>query len=89
MKRIFYTFAFSFLGLLVATIVHGVLELIVLDLIFDDPTNANSFWWREWGLIHAVGAAALWTGGAVIGLFVGIAWWSEYGNKPGAFGWGK
>jgi len=89
MKRIFYIIAFGFLGLLIATILHGVIELVVLELIFGDSANAGSFWWQEWQLIHAVGGAALWTAGVVVGFYAGIAWWGRYGSKPGAFGFGK
>jgi len=88
-KKILYVFAFGFLGFIVATLIHGVVELVLLDLIFGDPDNASSVWWQEWELIHAVGGAALWTGGVVAGLYAGAAWWGEYGSKPGAFLWRK
>ena len=89
MKKILYLAAFGFLGLLVSTLIHGVVELIALDLIFGDPANASSVWWREWELIHAAGGSALWTAGLFVGLFAGYKWWGEYGSRPGAFGGGK
>ncbi len=87
MKKLFYILSFGFLGFIVATLIHGVVEIVLLDLVFGDAGNALSLWWREWELIHAVGGAALWTGGIFAGLYAGNKWWDEYGNKPSAFGW--
>jgi hypothetical protein len=87
MKRILYILAFGLLGLLFATLVHSVVELIALELIFSDEVNADSWWWREWETIHAIGAAGLWAGGLLAGLFAGWRWWDQYGSRPGAFGW--
>ena len=89
MKKVFYIFAFGLLGFIVATLIHGMVELVLLDVIFGNPSNASSVWWREWAMIHAVGGAALWTGGVAAGLYGGATWWGEYGSKPGAFGWRK
>ena len=86
MKRILYIISFGLLGLLVATILHGVIELVTLDLIFNDSANADSFWWQEWQLVHAVAGGALWIIGCVLGLLAGYTWWDEYGSKSGAFG---
>jgi len=87
MKRILYIISFGLLGLLVATILHGVIELVALDLIFNEPTNADSFWWQEWQLVHAVGGGTLWIAGLLLGLLAGYKCWDEYGVKSGAFGW--
>ena len=88
MKRVFYIASFGLLGLIVSTLAHAVVEMVALQLIFGDPNNVTSVWWREWELIHAVYSAALWTAGLFLGLFAGVTWWGEYGSKPGAFGWG-
>jgi len=88
-KKLLYILAFGFLGFIVATLIHGVVELVLLDVIFGDSANASSVWWREWALIHAVGGSVLWTAGIVVGLYAGTRWWDQYGSKPGAFGFGK
>lgn len=89
MKKTIYIIGFGFLGLLVATLVHGVVELVALDLIFGNVANAESWWWQEWELIHAVFTFLLWIAGLGLGLFAGFKWWNQYGSKPGAFGWRK
>jgi len=88
-KKIVYILAFGLLGLIISTVIHGVVELVLLDLIFGDPSNSSSVWWQEWEMIHLVGATVLWVCGAVVGLYLGVVWWSEYGSKSGAFGWRK
>lgn len=87
MKKIFYIISFGCLGLLVSTLIHGVVELIALDLIFGNADNANIFWWQQWKLIHTIAGTTLWAGGLVAGLYAGNYFWKEYGSKPGAFGW--
>ena len=89
MKNLLYITALGFLGLLVSTLLHGVIELVALDLIFGNTANAESFWWREWALVHRVGGGALWIGGLLAGLYAGFHWFDTYGSKPGAFGWGR
>ncbi len=89
MKKLLYVILFGFLGLIVATIIHGVVELVALDLIFGNPTNAESVWWTQWELIHLVAGSALWVVGLLLGLYAGFHWWGQYGSKPGGFGWGS
>jgi hypothetical protein len=87
MKKIFYIFAFGFLGLLLATLVHGFVEIFALDLIFGNAANANNFWWQQWGMIHSIAGTAFWLVGLISGLYNGNKFWAEYGTRPGAFGW--
>lgn len=76
MKKIFYVAAFGFLGLIVSTLLHGVVELFALDLIFSNPTRfSNTFWWQEWYTIHAVVGGALWIFGLVGGVYLGVRYW--------------
>ena len=87
MKKLLYIILFGCLGLIVSTIIHAVVELVALDLIFGNPAHAESVWWAEWKLIHAVGGSVLWLTGLLLGLYAGVKWWGKYGSKPGAFGW--
>jgi hypothetical protein len=90
MKKSLYIVSFAFLGLLVSTLIHGLIEIVALDLIFNNPSRfANTIWWQEWGLIHDVFAFGLWTVGLSAGVYLGIKWWGPYGSKKGLFGWGK
>lgn len=88
MKRMLYIVAFGFLGLLVAALLHGMVELIALKIIFGNPANADSFWWLQWQLVHSVVGRVLWLLGSIIGLWLGYAWFDQYGSIPGAFWWG-
>ena len=89
MKKHFYIAAFGLLGFLLATVIHGVVEIVALDLIFGNPENSHTVYWQKWETIHGVAGNALWLVGIVLGLSAGVRWWDQYGSKPGAFGWGR
>lgn len=76
MKRYFYIALCILLGLLVATMLHGLIEIPALSLItanFD--TYGDSFVWRYWRVIHGVGGVVLWLAGALGGFWAGKRWW--------------
>jgi len=76
MKRIIYIAAFTFLGLLVATFVHGIIELPLLRLMTNNFEQwGDSFLWQNWQLIHAVGGGVLWLAGLGFGLWGGVRYW--------------
>ena len=76
MKKPFYILSFGFLGLVVATLIHAVVEMIALKVIFGNPEKyANTFWWQEWGFIHAFVSGLLWWTGLIIGLWLGFRFW--------------
>ena len=76
MKKILYVFSFGFLGLLVATVIHAVVEMFALRIIFGNPEKyANTFWWQEWEFIHAFGSGVLWWAGLLIGFWLGFRFW--------------
>lgn len=90
MKKFAYIFAFGFLGLLLATLVHAVVEIYVLDVIFNNPGQfADTIWWQEWELIHGVFVFGLWAAGLIGGVCLGRKWWKPYGSKTGLFGVGR
>ena len=90
MKRLCYIVAFGFLGLLLSTLVHAVLELVALKVIFGSPDRyAESVWWQNWDTIHHVAGVSLWLAGLLLGLYLGVIWWSEHGSKPGFYHWRK
>lgn len=90
MKRLLYIVAFSFFGLLVATLVHAVVEMIALAVIFGNPDQFEyTLWWKEWDMIHMFASNLLWILGLVGGLYAGVKLWEPYGSKSGCFGWGK
>lgn len=86
LKQLLYIAAFGFLGLLTATLIHGIVEIIALEVIFTNPERfAETVWWQEWHLIHAIFAGSLWLSGLFGGLYLGQKWWGPYGSKPGLF----
>jgi cell division protein FtsW (lipid II flippase) len=75
-KKIFYIFCFGLLGLVVATIIHAVVEIIALRVIFGNPEQyADTFWWQEWHFIHAFGSGVLWWAGLLAGFWLGFRFW--------------
>ena len=90
MKRALYICAFAFLGLVLATIIHGVVELIALEIIFGNPDKyADTNWWREWDFIHQAASNFLWLVGFIVGTYFGYRYWEPYGSKPGFYHWKK
>lgn len=90
MKKTLYIASFGFLGLLVSTLVHALVEMVALDLIFNNPDRfAESVWWQEWVLIHGIFAFGLWAIGLIGGLYLGVKWWEPYGSKQSLFSLGK
>lgn len=76
MKRWLYISLFGFLGLLLATFLHGVVELWLLDLIFTNPEQfSDTVWWQQWSRLHAIGGATLLLLGAGAGLWAGWRYW--------------
>ena len=90
MKKVLYITAFAFFGLIIATLVHAGLEIVALKVIFENPaTYADTFWWKEWHMIHAFVANLLWLVGFGLGIHYGIKYWEPYGSRPGFFCWKK
>jgi hypothetical protein len=86
MKKIFYITAFGILGLLIAALIHFSVEIVALKLIFGNAANAETFWWQEWQLLHAIFSVVTWAGGLLVGMVAGFYFWDGYGTKSGAFG---
>lgn len=76
MKRAFYIGAFVVLGLLLATIVHAMIEIPLLSVISGDYARyQESYIWRHWPIIHSVGALLLWGAGVCGGTIAGRRFW--------------
>lgn len=88
MKRIIYILAFTFLGLLVSTLLHAAIEMPTLWLISGDiETYGNSFVWQHWSVLHQTVGGLLWLLGALAGYLCGRHFWrviyieKRYGEK--------
>lgn len=76
MKRFLYIALFVFLGLLVATVLHALIELPTLSLITGNfEKYGESYLWQHWREIHGIGGAILWLSGAALGYWCGVKWW--------------
>jgi hypothetical protein len=76
MKQFVYIALFSFLGLLVATVIHAVIEAPLLWLITGDLEKwGNSFIWQNWTLLHRYVGGLIWFLGFTGGIYSGIKYW--------------
>lgn len=77
MKKTIYIFSFTVLGVLVSFLLHGILELIIIELLLTDFTRYNlGLSWPQWFLIHRWGSLLLLTAGVGVGFWQGVRWWS-------------
>lgn len=66
----------TFLGLLLSTLIHAVVEILILNTITGNLTQyGDSFLWQNWELIHQIGSLGLWLAGFVGGAVAGFSFW--------------
>lgn len=76
MKRFFYISLFTFLGILVQFILHGLIEFSYIKLlIYDYDKFGLGLSWDNWFLIHKIFSIALLVLGASLGFIQGKYWW--------------
>lgn len=76
MKKALYIFLFGFLGLILATLLHAIIELPALWILTSDIERyGDSFVWQNWELLHGVISLAIWVLGLVGGVWVGFRYW--------------
>ena len=76
MKRNFYIFFCIVFGILLTTLIHGLIEIWYINLLLTDFATYGFGWsWNTWFMIHNIGATLLWLGGAWIGWKLGPYWW--------------
>lgn len=76
MKRLFYIGAFTFLGILLATLVHAGVEIPLLSMMESQlEMSGRSVLADNWWLIHGWGGKLLWLGGALGGMVAGRRFW--------------
>lgn len=67
---------FMVLGFLVATLIHGALEIPLLFWMQADLEMGQTNWlWEIWPMTHQIGGVFLWLSGTVIGFFLGKKFW--------------
>jgi hypothetical protein len=82
MKKIAYIALFGFLGVLVSTLLHAVIELKVLHFLLTDFSQYNlGMSWSQWFTVHFWGSIVLLLLGIGIGIWQGVYWWQRlYGS---------
>lgn len=76
MKRLLYIGAFTFLGTLLATLVHAGIEIPLLSMMESQlEMTGRSVFADHWWLIHGWGGKLLWFGGALGGFIAGRRFW--------------
>ena len=76
MKKKFYIFSFTVLGILLQLLIHALLEQWYIGLLIGDFTKYSfGFSWAQWFLIHHVFTVILFIIGALFGLWQGKVWW--------------
>ena len=75
-KRTIYVALFAFLGALLGFLAHGVMEILVIQLLVKDfATYGLGLSWKQWYMIHHIGTIVLFAGGLYLGLRQGKYWW--------------
>ena len=76
MKKTLYVFMFAILGLLLAAILHALIEAPTLWLITGDlDTYGDSFVWQNWTLLHRYIGGLIWVLGLGLGTAAGFYFW--------------
>jgi hypothetical protein len=83
MKKIVYVALFTFLGILLQLLVHGVFERWYIGLLVSDFSKYGlGLSWGQWFIIHHIGTVILFIVGALFGFWQGKFWWRRiYGKK--------
>lgn len=75
-KKGFYIFAFTILGVLFQFVVHGLLESWYIGLLLSDfRTYSLGMSWDNWVIIHDVFTVVLLFIGLLLGFQQGRYWW--------------
>lgn len=76
MKKKFYIFSFTILGILLQLLIHALSEQWYIGLLISDFAKYSfGFSWSQWFLIHHVFTILLFIAGALFGFWQGKIWW--------------
>lgn len=76
MKRNFYIFSFTALGILLQFLIHALVEIWYINLLLNNfPRYGFGLSWNQWVLIHHALSAVLFIAGATFGFQQGKYWW--------------
>lgn len=76
MKKTIYITLFTILGILLSTIVHGLIEVpVIYILVSDFEKYSLGLSWSDWRLVHHIMTVILFMGGVWFGLYFGFKFW--------------
>lgn len=76
MKKIIYITCFTVLGVLLAALLHGAIELPLLWLMTGDIERwGDSVLWQNWQFLHRYVGGAIWLLGLGGGVWGGFRYW--------------
>ncbi len=83
MKKTIYITLFIILGIMLSTILHGLIEMPVIYLLVSDFKKFSlGLNWSQWYLIHHIMTVVLLLIGILLGTFWGFKFWNKiYKNK--------
>lgn len=82
MKKLIYITLFTFLGLLLQFLIHGLIENWYINLLVSDfPKYSLGFSWLQWFIIHHIGTVVLLIIGLLFGFWQGKFWWRKIYEK--------
>ncbi len=80
--KIIYVALFTFLGILLQFLVHGLFERWYINLLVSDFSKYGlGFSWGQWFTIHQIGTPILFIAGALLGFWQGKFWWRKIYEK--------
>lgn len=76
MKKTIYITTFTFLGILLQLLIHGLIETWYIGLLITDFSKYSfGFLWPQWFTIHHIGTVVLFVAGFLFGFWQGKFWW--------------
>lgn len=78
MKKTAYIASFTFLGILLQLIIHGLVEVWYVGLLLKDFSRYGlGLSWNNWFLIHHIATVILLILGILFGFWQGKYWWRK------------
>ncbi len=83
MKKVIYIILFTFLGILLQLLIHGLVEIWYIGLLTGNFSRYSfGLSWHQWFLFHHIATVILFFAGALFGFWQGKFWWRRiYENK--------
>lgn len=76
MKKIIYIILFTFLGILLQFLIHGLVEIWYIGLLINNFSRYGfGLSWPQWFIIHHIATVILFVAGALFGFWQGKFWW--------------